>query len=90
VRKTPPLVSFLGGWLRGLLIALMMEAARTSETLVNFYQTTRRCNREDSHLIKSFIEAVNKLSEDVTQLKSDMALKNQVQYLQGLVKDHSK
>jgi hypothetical protein len=28
----------------------MMEAARTSETLVNFYQTTRRCNPEDSHL----------------------------------------
>jgi hypothetical protein len=25
-----------------LAIALMMEAARTSETLVNFYQTTRR------------------------------------------------
>jgi hypothetical protein len=33
-----------------LLIALMMEAARTSETLVNFYQTTRRYNPEDSHL----------------------------------------
>jgi hypothetical protein len=30
--------------------ALMMEAARTSETLVNFYQTTRRYNREDSYL----------------------------------------
>jgi hypothetical protein len=29
---------------------LMMEAARTSETLVNFYQTTRRYNPEDSHL----------------------------------------
>jgi hypothetical protein len=28
----------------------MMEAARTSETLVNFYQTTRRSNPEDSHL----------------------------------------
>jgi hypothetical protein len=28
----------------------MMEAARTSETLVNFDQTTRRCNTEDSHL----------------------------------------
>jgi hypothetical protein len=28
----------------------MMEAARTSETLVNFYQTTRRFNPEDSHL----------------------------------------
>jgi hypothetical protein len=29
----------------------MMEAARTSETLVNFYQTTRRYNPEDSHLL---------------------------------------
>jgi hypothetical protein len=28
----------------------MMEAARTSETLVNFYQTTRLYNPEDSHL----------------------------------------
>jgi hypothetical protein len=33
------------------IIALMMEAARTSETLVNFYQTTRRYNPEDSHLL---------------------------------------
>jgi hypothetical protein len=31
-------------------IALMMEAARSSETLVNFYQTTRRYNPEDSRL----------------------------------------
>jgi hypothetical protein len=30
--------------------ALMMEAARTSETSVNFYQTTWRYNPEDSHL----------------------------------------
>jgi hypothetical protein len=28
----------------------MMEAARSSKTLVNFYQTTRRYNPEDSHL----------------------------------------
>jgi hypothetical protein len=35
---------------RGLLIVLMMEAARTSETLANFYQTTRCYNPEDSHL----------------------------------------
>jgi hypothetical protein len=32
------------------MIALMMGAARTSETLVNFYQTTWRYNPEDSHL----------------------------------------
>jgi hypothetical protein len=32
------------------LVALMMEAARTTETLLNFYQTTRRYNPEDSHL----------------------------------------
>jgi hypothetical protein len=31
-------------------MAMMMEAARTSETLVNFYQITRRYNPEDSHL----------------------------------------
>jgi hypothetical protein len=32
------------------IIMAMMEAARTSETSVNFYQTTRRYNPEDSHL----------------------------------------
>jgi hypothetical protein len=31
-------------------IALTMEAASTSEMTVNFYQTTRRYNPEDSHL----------------------------------------
>jgi hypothetical protein len=31
-------------------IALIMEAASTSETLVNFYQTIRRYDPEDSHL----------------------------------------
>jgi hypothetical protein len=35
---------------RTLLIALMMEAASTTETSVNFYQTTRRYNPEASHL----------------------------------------
>jgi hypothetical protein len=28
----------------------MMEAARTSETSINFYQTIRRKDPEDSHL----------------------------------------
>jgi hypothetical protein len=43
-----------------------MEAARTSETLVNFYQTTRRYNPEDSHLrthrrenLKSYLGLAN-------------------------------
>jgi hypothetical protein len=35
-------------------LVLMMEAARTSETLVNFYQTTRSYNPEDSHLLMVF------------------------------------
>jgi hypothetical protein len=33
-----------------VVIALMMGAASTSETSVNFYQTTRRNNPEDSQL----------------------------------------
>jgi hypothetical protein len=37
-----------------LAIALMMEAANTSEMLINFYLTTRRYNPEDSHL-KAYI-----------------------------------
>jgi hypothetical protein len=32
------------------VVALMMEAESSSETSVNFYQTTRRYNPEDSHL----------------------------------------
>jgi hypothetical protein len=33
------------------VIALMMKAASTSETSVNFYQNTRRNSPEDSHLL---------------------------------------
>jgi hypothetical protein len=32
------------------VIALMMEAASTSETSVNFYETSRRNFPQDSHL----------------------------------------
>jgi hypothetical protein len=32
------------------MVALMMEAASSSETSVNFYQTARHYNPEDSHL----------------------------------------
>jgi hypothetical protein len=38
-----------------IIIALIMEAARTSETLVNFYQTTRRYNPKESHLQNCYI-----------------------------------
>jgi hypothetical protein len=42
-------------------IAMMMEAASTSEMSANFYQTTRRKNPEDSHLInlllRNFLES---------------------------------
>jgi hypothetical protein len=34
---------------------LMTEAASISETSVNFYQTTRRYNPEDSHLHYMFL-----------------------------------
>jgi hypothetical protein len=33
-----------------MVIALVMEAASTSETSVNFYQTTQRNNPQDSQL----------------------------------------
>jgi hypothetical protein len=36
--------------LAAFIIVLMIEAASTSETSVNFYHTTRRNNPEDSHL----------------------------------------
>jgi hypothetical protein len=32
------------------ITAMMMDAVSTSETSVNFHQTTRRYNPEDSHL----------------------------------------
>jgi hypothetical protein len=61
-----------------------------------FCCVTQQHDNDDSDnivvdLIKSMIEAVNKLSEDVTQVKNDnTALKIQVQDLQGLVDVHTK
>jgi predicted permease len=37
-----------------IIRAMMMGAARISETLLNFHQTTRRYNPEDSHLRSLF------------------------------------
>jgi hypothetical protein len=44
---------------RGAYIALMMEAASTSESSVNFYRTTRRNNQEDSNLHTRHRENLN-------------------------------
>jgi hypothetical protein len=40
-----------------------MEAARTTETLVNLYQTTRRYDPEDSHLRKNIVLSAVKYSD---------------------------
>jgi hypothetical protein len=59
---------------RYLLPALMMEAASTYETLVNFYQTTQCYNPEDSHLHTCH-------RENLQNLKSykDLAFRNMQQ-----------
>jgi hypothetical protein len=49
-------------------IALMMEAARTSETSVNFYQTTWRHNPEDSHLRIHRRENLKSYSGDINSI----------------------
>jgi hypothetical protein len=38
--------------------ALMMEAANSSKTSVNFYQSTERNNPEDSHVYTSRYESL--------------------------------
>jgi hypothetical protein len=40
-----------------MVVALMMEAAGTFETSVNFYQTTLRNIPEDSHLVLNIFMA---------------------------------
>jgi hypothetical protein len=44
----------------------MMEAARTSEPLVNFYQTTRCYNPEDSHL-QGFLTLKKQCDKTISQ-----------------------
>jgi hypothetical protein len=43
----------------GLFIALMMESANTSETLVNFYQTTGATTQKTVIFILVFLETRN-------------------------------
>jgi hypothetical protein len=52
----------------------MMEAARTSEMLVNSYQTTRRYNPEDSHLRTHRREKLKSYPEDYFEDNDNMKL----------------
>jgi hypothetical protein len=61
------------GWSGRLLMALMMEAASTSETLINFYQTTRRYNPEYSHLHTRRRENLKSYWRDLVSLLSTLA-----------------
>jgi hypothetical protein len=70
-----------GGCLLGCIIALMMEAARTPETLVNFYQTARRYNPDDSHLRSLHRENLK------SYFVHDVELKYQLSNYQLLKKD---
>jgi hypothetical protein len=56
---------------------MMMEAARTSDTLVNFYQNTRRYNPEDSHL------GVNRFESQPGLATMNYVLYGLLQYLQA-------
>jgi hypothetical protein len=51
-----------------VIIALLMEATRTYETLVNFYQTTQHYNPEDGHLCTHRHENLKSYTVKVTKI----------------------
>jgi hypothetical protein len=64
--------------LPNLLFALMMEAASTSETSLNFYQTTRRNIPEGSHLqpktsVKTTGVSGSKIEPGICRIRSSRA-----------------
>jgi hypothetical protein len=63
--------------------ALMMEAESTSETSVNFYQSTQRSTPEDSHLQKG--ENLKKLQGCVETRRNWMVEKAGIESHRGLV-----
>jgi hypothetical protein len=51
-------------------IALMIEAARTSETLVNFYQTTRRYTQKTAIFVLTAVRTSNPTLESIPRFSS--------------------
>jgi hypothetical protein len=75
---------------RSLVLPPVMDTNRYEALCVQL-ETVRLSGACALDLIQSLIAAVHKLSDDVSQLKSDnTALKIQVQDLQGLMADHIK
>jgi hypothetical protein len=54
------------------IISPMMEAANTSETSINVYQTTRRYNQEDRHLHPDFSVSDGGTSKKKLDGRSDL------------------
>jgi hypothetical protein len=67
----------------------MMEAASISETLVNFYQTTRRNNPQDSHLPKFvyFAEEITGTKATTSKVVPAVSLARRLKFDRGLDPD---
>jgi hypothetical protein len=73
---------FRGACCHMRLLARIMEAVSTSETSVNFYQTIRRNNPEDSHLdrvqlVYWMLFMVSKFRNSVSKFREGIVRTNQ-------------
>jgi hypothetical protein len=60
------------------VVCLMMEAASTSETSVNFYQTTRRYNPEVNHDSVQMMSVCDKIKRENTIIMHSLNKVHQV------------
>jgi hypothetical protein len=61
----------------------MMEAARTSETLENLYQTTRRYNPEDSSPGEQFAQTVSRTLKTEDNIRSTSPMRERHEFYSG-------